>query len=132
MLATMQLIGRGRERDGAAAMSRAIITVPTPVRVVALTQTTKRHPSQFEGWTEYGIGVYIRYRWDELTVALIADDFSPPRQIFRSKRKTKTHDESGVMTYDQVRARMPDWIVLPDRLVSRSTVERPTMRLVPS
>ena len=40
----------------------------TPIRVSRLTQTCERNPSQWEGSTNNGTYIYVRYRWGCLSI----------------------------------------------------------------
>jgi hypothetical protein len=81
------------------------------VTVVDLRQTCECSPSQWEGRTDDGRFVYVRYRWGWLQVGFgatledaVADDETYVRQL--------GHPMDGALTYVQLVAAVP-WVEWP-------------------
>jgi hypothetical protein len=89
--------------DEVMAMVAARLTTPL-VRVTSLEQTCYACPSQWEGETDNGDYVYIRYRWGHLTVSVNGE------QIFATDHGNSL---DGVLSYDELRTLLPWNIQLP-------------------
>lgn len=93
-----------------------LVIVPAPVVIRELTLTCGACPTQYEGTTVDGRGVYIRYRHGVLDVHIgtDVDDAIGNDPVLRWKHPDDSMGLDGVMTEDQLRERVPSWIVLPD------------------
>lgn len=82
-----------------------------PVTIVALTQTCGAFPAQWEGETSDGAAVYVRYRSGSLRVHLgpSVDAALDRPPIFRWDEGDPM---DGEMDLDELKATLPDWIVI--------------------
>lgn len=83
----------------------------TPVIITRIVNTCPACPSQWEGITDDGRCIYIRYRHDSLRIGIgrtqdeaVADDTTYTAHI---------GDGYG-MDYDELRSVAPEWLQLPD------------------
>lgn len=99
---------READRPGAGVMS-----ADERLIIERLDLTCGACPTQYEGVTNDGNTVYIRYRWGELTVQVgrDLDDALDRDPVFQWQHPT--NDMDGVMLGWELQNRLPDWIVLP-------------------
>lgn len=102
------------ERRAASQIQPAAVVIVAPVVIRELTLTCGACPTQYEGTTVDGRGVYIRYRWGRLDVHIGTDVDDAIGNTPMFKWQNPDSDMDGVMTEDQLRERVPAWIVLPD------------------
>jgi hypothetical protein len=84
------------------------------IRISSVIQTCDRNPSQWEGLTDDGMHVYVRYRWGHLTIGSgkTLDEAVNNRNNLFDKRLGDGLD--GCLEYDKLREVTAGVIVWPD------------------
>lgn len=83
-----------------------------PLRIVALEQTCGSHPSQWEGESDAGAAVYVRFRSGCLRVHVgpSIDDALDREPVFLWE--DEDDPANSFMAQDEMIARLPDWITV--------------------
>jgi hypothetical protein len=73
------------------------------LKVVELQRTCIACPSQWEGRTDDGRAVYVRYRWGHLSVRVGKDITAAVRNRDEVFNAVVGHSYDGLMTYDKLK-----------------------------
>lgn len=87
-------------------MAQKALKARSPIRVKTIEQTCRWVPSQWEGYTDDGRPIYVRYRWGRLSIRLgraggtIEDAVASKRELIG---RPIGHSLDGVMTYQELK-----------------------------
>lgn len=82
------------------------------ITVLRLKKTCSAMPAQWEGVTDTGDLIYIRYRWSNLTVGIGENRFK--EDIFTKRYDPNGQGYDGDMEFDDLKKHLKDEFVLPE------------------
>mgnify|MGYP003394749053 CR=1 FL=1 len=84
------------------------------IKVTQITNTCFACPAHWEGRTDDGKYVYIRYRWGHLSVRVHANEDKFEIDDLYPFDETIGNEFDGVMSYEELRDKVKDVVELPE------------------
>lgn len=87
------------------------------INIVSIKKTCEACPSQWEGWTDDGLFLYIRYRWGTLSVTFWEDSamFTFPYPYVVLYEGCIGDSLDGFMDYEELKKYLKDVLVFPKK-----------------